>query len=340
MNRTPSRRVGSGGGLRWSDQDLPGPALSVVVPMFDEEENVEPLVAAVRKALGDAADWELIIVDDGSSDATVIRAERLAAADPRVRLLSLTRNFGQTAAMQAGFDHARGSVIVSMDGDLQNDPADIRRLVGKLREGYDLVAGYREKRQDKLITRRVPSWVANRIVRCITGVPIRDSGCSLKAYRSDLLQRVQLYSDMHRFIPAIAAATVGARITEVPVRHHPRRHGQSKYGLGRVAKVVADLLTIEMIRSFRERPLALFGGAALASGMLGVLSTLLALAVHVAGRAVEANAFVVPGVALLWFGLGFYLVMLGLVAEAIVGRHARVAGRQHPIVEEVSWTTW
>lgn len=313
--------------------------LSVVVPMFNEEESVQPLVAAVEEALRAAGEWELIIVDDGSSDGTAKLVRERAATDPRIRLVSLTRNFGQTAAMQAGFDHACGDVVVSMDGDLQNDPADIPRLVRKLREGYDLVAGYRENRQDTLITRKVPSWLANRLMRWVTGVPIRDSGCSLKAYRSDLLRRVQLYSDMHRFIPAIAAATAGARITEAPVRHHPRRYGESKYGLGRIAKVIADLLTIEMIRSFRERPLALFGGAAVAFGMLGAVWTVFALAVRLTGDVAEARAFVFPGVALLWFGLGCYLIMIGLIAEAIVGRHARTSGRQHPIVEEVSWTT-
>lgn len=165
------------------------PTLSVVVPLFNEEESLEPLVTAVREALASIDRWELILVDDGSTDATPTIAARISAEDPRVRLIRLARNYGQTPAMQAGFDHARGDIVVSMDGDLQNDPGDIPRLVERVEEGYDLVAGYREKRQDRLITRKVPSWVANRIIRKITGVPIRDNGCSLKAYRRELLER-------------------------------------------------------------------------------------------------------------------------------------------------------
>ncbi|HLU26280.1 MAG TPA: glycosyltransferase family 2 protein, partial [Longimicrobiales bacterium] len=187
--------------------------LSVVVPLFDEEDNVEPLVAAVRKALADLPSWELVLVDDGSRDRTAEIAGRIAAESANIRLIRLARNYGQTAAMQAGFDHARGEVVVSMDGDLQNDPADIPRLLAKLEEGYDLVAGYRVRRQDQMLRRKVPSWVANRLIRAISGVPIRDNGCSLKAYRRELLDRIHLYSDMHRFIPAIAAAMGGARIT-------------------------------------------------------------------------------------------------------------------------------
>jgi glycosyltransferase involved in cell wall biosynthesis len=206
-------------------------SLSVVVPLFDEEENVEPLVGAVQDALDIRASWELILVDDGSGDATPEIGARAAEADARVRLVRLARNYGQTAAMQAGFDQARGSVIVTMDGDLQNDPDDIPRLLTKLNEGYDLVIGYREGRKDRWLTRKVPSWVANRLIGWITGVRIRDNGCSLKAYRRELLERLHLYSDMHRFIPAVAAATAGARIAEIPVRHHSRLRGTSKYGL-------------------------------------------------------------------------------------------------------------
>ena len=202
-------------------------ALSVVVPLFNEAESVTPLVEAVRRALEEHGHWELVLVNDGSTDGTATIASQLAAVDRRVRVIQLARNYGQTSAMQAGFDHARGEVVVSMDGDLQNDPRDIPRLVAKLQEGYDLVAGYRKHRQDKLITRRIPSWVANRIIGWVTGVKIRDNGCSLKAYRRALLDRMNLYSDMHRFIPAVAVATAGAAIAEVPVAHHSRRYGVS-----------------------------------------------------------------------------------------------------------------
>ncbi len=304
--------------------------LSVIVPLYDEEASIPPLVEAVRGVLDGYGPWELVLVDDGSTDGTVPTVVRLAAQDTRIRLVRLARNYGQTAAMQAGFDHARGGVVVSMDGDLQNDPQDIPLLVAKLQEGYDLVAGYRVNRQDK-ISRRIPSWVANRLIRWITGVPIRDNGCSLKAYRRALLDCLHLYSDMHRFIPAVAASAAGARIAEVPVRHHPRRYGQSKYGFSRIAKVLADLVTIKMIRSFRERPLALFGVSA---AIAVALSLAFAAAAVVAMKSFgpdKANALVFPGVALVWLELACYLVMLGLIAEVALSHERRDHEDQLPI---------
>ncbi|MFQ5745736.1 MAG: glycosyltransferase family 2 protein [Gemmatimonadota bacterium] len=293
--------------------------LSIVVPVFNEEENVRPLVDAVRRALADSGEWELLLVDDGSTDGTARIGLELAATDPRVRVLRLARNYGQTTAMQAGFDHVRGDIVISMDGDLQNDPNDIPALVARLEEGFDLVAGFRVHRRDRLMTRRVPSWVANRLIGWITGVAVRDNGCSLKAYRTSVLRRVHLYSDMHRFIPAVAVATAGARISEVPVRHAPRLHGESKYGLSRIWRVLLDLVVLSMIRSFRERPLGLFGIGALGAAVLGAAFFIamfvdLPLALHTA----HGSAVVFSGAALLWLGLAFYLLMLGLIAEVAV----------------------
>jgi glycosyltransferase involved in cell wall biosynthesis len=296
----------------------PPPDLSIVVPMFNEEESVTPLVDAVRDALAGHPSWELVLVDDGSRDRTVEIAGALSKADPRVVLLELARNYGQTQAMQAGFDRARGRIVVSMDGDLQNDPRDIPLLVAKLDEGYDLVAGYRMRRQDKVITRKIPSWVANRIIIFLTGVRIRDNGCSLKAYRRELLDQLHLYSDMHRFLPALAAATANARIAEVPVRHHARRFGVSKYGLSRVAKLLADLLTIKMIATFRESPLIMFGVGALAASAAaaGFLAAwLVSFARPDAIDVSPINAYVFPGSALLCIALAVFLTMLGLIAE-------------------------
>src|SRR5215210_8695358 len=230
------------------------PDLSVVALLYKETENVRPLVEWILQALEPfSGAFEIILVDDGSRDDTWSQI-RAVAADPRVVGLNLGRNVGQTAAMMAGFDHARGRVVVSLDGDLQNDPRDIPMLVAKLEEGYDLVCGWRERRQDKLILRKVPSWVANRLIRRLTGVQITDNGCSLKAYRRDLLDRVSLYAEQHRFIPALSAS-VGARITELPVRHHARRFGESKYGISRTVKVLVDLFTLKMITTFRSRPM-------------------------------------------------------------------------------------
>ncbi len=308
------------------------PRLSVVVPLYNEEESVGPLVQAVRDALGDS--WELLLVDDGSRDGTVERAQALVAADPRVRLVRLARNYGQTPAMQAGFDLARGDIVVTMDGDLQNDPRDIPLVVARLEEGYDLVAGYRERRQDVFLRRRLPSMIANWLIRQATGVPIRDNGCSLKAFRRTVVDRLHLYSDMHRFIPAVAAATAGARITEMPVRHHARRYGQSKYGLSRIAKVLADLLVIVMVRSFRDRPLHLFAGAAIAAGLLG-LANLAAWGVALAAfRPLKAEAVVFPSVALVWLSLAGSLLMLGLLAESAVRRSDRATAWVAPLVQE------
>jgi glycosyltransferase involved in cell wall biosynthesis len=291
------------------------PSLSVVVPLYNEVESVRPLVDAVHAALALEKSWELVLVDDGSSDQTASIAAELAAADDRIRLVRLARNYGQTQAMQAGFDHARGDVVVSMDGDLQNDPRDIPRLVAKLEEGYDLVAGYRVRRQDRFLTRKVPSWVANRLIAWLTGVPIRDNGCSLKAYRRSLVAQLHLYSDMHRFLPALAAATAGARITEIPVRHSARRFGASKYGLSRVAKILADLLTIKMVSSFRERPLALFGTAAFGAATMGTFVVAAWIDSLLRYQVQMERAYVLPTTALLWITLACYLLMLGLIAE-------------------------
>jgi len=291
------------------------PALSIVIPVLNEETNVAPLVEGVRQALREVPAWELLFVDDGSSDGTGAAVLALAGTDQRIRLITLARNYGQTAALQAGFDHALGRVVISMDGDQQNDPADIPALLAKLEEGYDLVAGYRTRREDAWLTRKLPSWVANWGIRWITGVPIRDNGCSLKAYRRELIERMSLYSDLHRFIPAVAAATAGARIAELAVRHHPRRHGRSKYGLSRVGKVLADLLTIKMIRSFRERPLLLFGSGALVASIVGLLFAGAAAVSIAAFYPVKANALVLPAAACLWLALSCYLIMLGLIAE-------------------------
>jgi glycosyltransferase involved in cell wall biosynthesis len=310
------------------------PELSVVVPVYNEEANVQPLYEAVRSALGSDGSWELLLVDDGSTDASADVARRLGHEDARVRLLSLARNFGQTSAMQAGFDHARAPVVVSMDGDLQNDPRDIPGLVNVLNGGYDLVAGYRVRRQDHLLTRKVPSWVANRMIRWITGVDIRDNGCSLKAYRRELLDEVRLYSDMHRFIPAVAAGTAGARITEVPVRHHARRYGQSKYGASRIGKVLADILTIKMIRSFKDQPILLFGTGAFVAGLVGAAFLVAAALAMLWSQPNSTRAMVFPGAAIIWLGVAPYLLMMGLIAESLVRRRGRVGGSRLPLARE------
>lgn len=313
--------------------DAGDPELSVVAPLYNESQNVQPLVAWILEALvGYPGRFEVILVDDGSRDDTWARIAD-AAADPRVRGLRLGRNVGQTAAMMAGFDHARGRSVVSLDGDLQNDPRDIPALLAKLDEGYDLVCGWRQNRQDKFLLRKVPSWVANRIIRRLTGVPITDNGCSLKAYRRDLLDRISLYAEQHRFIPALSAS-VGARITEMPVRHHARRFGESKYGISRTVKVLVDLFTLKMITTFRSRPLVGFGVAALPLIATASLFCLLWFVAATQFGPEKAEAVVFPGAALLSAGVAFYLVMLGLVAEVALSSE-RESANEIPTAWEV-----
>jgi len=309
--------------------------LSVVVPVLNEEENVPLLVESVRRALGEGSDWELLLVDDGSTDGTAECVRAWVQRDPRVRLVRLARRYGQSTAMQAGFDHALGRVVVTLDGDLQNDPADIPLLVAKLEEGYDLVTGYRERRKDPFITRRLPSLVANRLIALITGVRVRDNGCSLKAYRRELLDRVRLYSDLHRFIPAVATGTAGARIAEIPVRHHARTHGVSKYGLSRVGAVLVDLMTVKTIRSVRAQPLELFGAAALFAGAAG--GAVLGLALH-ASRSWGGDytdSMVLPGVGFTLLALGAFLAMGGIVAQVLMTVHHPLLPHRGPVVREV-----
>jgi len=247
--------------------------VSVVVPLYNEQDNVARLCAATHEALaGMRRTYEIVLVDDGSSDDTVAAAGAIARSDSRVRLVVLARNAGQTAAMAAGMAHARGQYLVTMDGDLQNDPRDIPMLVDTLGDDYDLVAGWRVKRQDKLITRKIPSRIANWLIGKITGIPIRDNGCSLKAYRASVMRHVPLYSEMHRFIPAMSSIA-GARIIQVPVRHHARQFGQSKYGLSRIYKVLLDLISIRLVVAYANRPLAWFVKMALVPAALAAAFT-------------------------------------------------------------------
>jgi len=305
---------------------MDAPAVSVVVPVYNEEASVEPLVARTTGVLGEAGvPFELILVDDGSTDASVERVRALMAAHPQLRLIRLRRNSGQTVAMEVGFKAARGRVVVSMDGDLQNEPADIPRLVAMIDEGYDVVCGWRKNRHDKLWTRKVPSRVANWLIARLTGIPVHDNGCSLKAYRKTVLDRVHLYAEQHRFIPA-RAGMVGARIGEIVVTHHPRLHGQSKYGLSRIWKVFLDLFVIKMLTGFAGRPLWWF---TLLSIPFAVLAAgFLVAAYLVSVRDGTATVLLTEGV--LFSFAAVQMLMVGMMGEHIVqigrdGRGPRVA---------------
>ena len=312
------------------------PLLSIVVPLFDEEANVEPLVGRIRASLATSgiAGWELLLVDDGSRDGTASVCAEQARDDPRVSVVPLARNYGQTTALQAGFDAARGDIVITMDGDLQNDPADIPRLLDAIEAGNDLVVGYRVRRQDAFLMRKLPSWAANRIIRRMPRVPVRNVGCALKAYRKSLLDRIPLYSEMHRFIPALAVAG-GGRVVEVPVRHHARVAGVSKYGPGRVWRVLADLLTVKMIQSFSDRPMALFGPLAALSFALSAVAVGVSVVAAARGSSWVAHAVVLPGTAVLAFGLAVFLLMVGLIAEEFLRARASAAPRPLPVVREL-----
>jgi glycosyltransferase involved in cell wall biosynthesis len=292
------------------------PELSVVIPVHDEAANVTPLHDALTRSLGELGrSYEIIVVDDGSRDDTYGRLVEHAAADPSLKLIRLRRNYGQTAAMAAGFDHALGGVIIPMDGDLQNDPADIGRLLDKIDEGYDVVSGWRRERQDNLL-RRIPSRIANWLIGRVTGVRLHDYGCTLKAYRAEIVRETRLYGEMHRFLPALAHQA-GARITEIPVRHHPRTSGRSKYGLGRTAKVLLDLLTVKFMSVWSTKPSYVFGGSgAILCGLGSLFVVWTAYQRLFNGVYVYRQPSLIVGVFL--FGIGFNLILLGLLAELIV----------------------
>ena len=292
--------------------------VSVVIPIFNEQDNLERLheeITAAMTELGPACRYEVIYVDDGSSDGSRGVLRRVHAADPRVRVVLLRKNFGQTAAMSAGFREARGAVIVTLDGDLQNDPADIPALLDKLDEGFDLVTGWRRDRKDGFLLRRLPSLIANWIIRLTTRVKVHDYGCMLKAYRADIAKNLRLYGEMHRFIPAIAD-DMGAVITEIEVNHRPRMHGSSKYGLGRTVRVVLDLVTVKFLSTFSTRPIQVFGLLGLCvGGAGGGLLAWLAFEKLFLGAQLGGRPIVLLGILLAVTGV--QLVTLGLLGEML-----------------------
>ena len=288
--------------------------LSVLIPIYNEVENIPLLCDAVLGVLDTLPHQaEVILVNDGSSDGSGEALERAAASDSRLRIIHFRRNYGQTAALMAAIDHASGDILVPMDGDLQNDPADIPRLLAKLDEGYDVVSGWRRNRQDKAVTRKLPSRIANWLISKISGVELHDYGCTLKAYRRDMLENVRLYGEMHRFVP-IYAAWEGARITEMEVNHNPRRFGVSKYGLGRVAKVILDLVLIRFMQKAFDRPIHFFGTIGLAAVALAMVAGTWALALKLL-EGVSLIATPLPLLAVFLMLTGILCVLLGVLAE-------------------------
>ncbi len=289
-------------------------AVSVVIPLYNEEENVEILNERLGATMKTIGDYEIVYVDDGSTDGTLRLLEQIQAQDENVIVLSLRRNFGQTAAFAAGFDFARGDVIVTMDGDLQNDPTDIPKLLEAIKE-YDLVSGWRKKRQDNF-SRTFPSKIANWLISNVTGVRLHDYGCSLKAYRRDVVKNLKLYGEMHRFIPAVAS-WYGVRIAEVETTHHPRLRGKSKYGISRTIKVLLDLVTVKFLQSFSTKPIQFFGPLGLFFGFAGIgISLYLTAAKIFKGIDIGGRPLLLLGALLIIVGIQF--IGMGLLGEMIV----------------------
>lgn len=310
------------------------PLISIVLPVYNEIDSLPILLASITETLETThLSYEIILVDDGSSDGSAEWLKQAPAKYPTVVSILLRRNYGQTPAMAAGFDYAQGQAIVTLDSDLQNDPADIPMLLAKLDEGYDLVSGWRKQRQDKFLTRRLPSIAANWLIALVTGVHLHDYGCSLKAYRAELLADMNLYGELHRFLPALAFIE-GARITELPVRHHPRRYGQSKYGLGRTFRVAMDLLTIWFMKKFLTRPMHVFGLFGLLSMVLGtLLGGYLTFVKVFLGESIGNRPLLILAVVLLLAGV--QLFSFGLLAELLMRTYHESQGKPIYRVREV-----
>ena len=312
--------------------------VSIVVPLYNEEESIPHLYKALKSVMdAEGKDYELLFIDDGSTDKTFSLITEFARNDKKVRPFSFRRNFGQTAAFVAGFDHAEGDVIVTLDGDFQNDPKDIPKLLSKIGE-YDIVSGWRRKRKDKFLTRRLPSKVANWIISKVTGVKLHDYGCSLKAYKADVIKNINLYGEMHRFIPAVAS-WYGVNITEVETDHHPRKYGRSKYGISRTKSVILDLITVKFLQSFSTKPLQAFGTWGLLSCASGMAISLYLTVVKLSGQEIGGRPLLLLGILLIIVGI--QLIGMGLLGEMLVrvyheGQKKPIYSLRNSEIEEVS----
>ncbi len=309
------------------------PEISVVVPLLNEQDNIGPLYQQITEVLSDKYNYEIIFVDDGSVDNSLVVLTGLHKDDTRVRIISFRKNFGQTAALSAGFAHAYGDIIVAIDADLQNDPADIPRLIAKLQEGFDVVSGWRKKRHDNVITRLLPSKVANWLISKITGVKLHDYGCTLKAYRGEVISETKLYGEMHRFIPALASWS-GAKITEMVVNHRPRTSGVAKYGLARTWKVILDLITVKFLLSFSTKPIQLFGGWGLVAFVLGTFSGLAVILMKVVKKT-DMTGNPLLYLSILFLIISAQFIFMGLLAELLVRTYHESQNRPTYVIREI-----
>jgi glycosyltransferase involved in cell wall biosynthesis len=309
------------------------PQVSVVAPLLDEQDNIRPLYEQVTQTLKDRYEYEILFVDDGSTDGSFNVLAEIQKADARVRVIRFRKNFGQTAALAAGFSHARGEVIIAIDADLQNDPADIPKMIEKLHEGYDVVSGWRKKRHDHVATRLIPSKMANWLISRITGVKLHDYGCTLKAYRKEVLAETKLYGEMHRFIPALASWS-GARIAEMVVNHRPRTAGAPKYGLARTWKVLLDLITVKFLGSYSTKPIYIFGGLGLLSTLGAVAFGLIVLYQKFADNfSMNRNPLLILTAVLMIATIQF--ILMGLLAELLVRTYHESQNRPTYVIKEI-----
>ena len=314
-----------------------GPEVSVVVPLLNEQDNIGPLYEQITQILKGKYQYEIIFIDDGSSDNSFNILADLQKADNQMRVICFRKNFGQTSALSAGFTYAKGKIIVALDADLQNDPADIPDMIDKLNEGFDVVSGWRKKRHDNAITRLLPSKIANWVISRITGVKLHDYGCTLKAYRKEVLEEIKLYGEMHRFIPALASWS-GARIAEMVVNHRPRTAGKTKYGIGRTFKVILDLITVKFLGSFSTKPIYIFGGLGLASGIGAIASGWFVVYQKIANDfPINRNPLLVMTAML--FTTTIQFILMGLLAELLVRTYHESQNRPTYVIKQILEST-
>ena len=308
--------------------------LSVVIPVYNEKESISHLYKKLNDVLSDLKmRYEVILIDDGSIDGTYNELLKIHKKNSAFKIIKFRRNFGQTSAMSAGFDHSSGEVIITLDADLQNDPKDIPEILNKLDEGYDIVSGWRKNRQDKAITRRFPSVVANKIISSLTGVYLHDYGCTLKAYRREIIENIELYGEMHRYIPAVAS-WMGVKVAEIPVTHHSRKFGHSKYGVSRTIRVVLDIITIKYLLSYSQRPIQIFGLVGLLSGSVGfVITTYLIIMRIFFGQGLADRPLFILSIFMIFIGI--QLITMGLLAEINMRIYHEAQDKPTYVIKEI-----
>jgi glycosyltransferase involved in cell wall biosynthesis len=317
-----------------SKKSKAGTDLSVVIPIYNEKESIAKLYKKLDKTLsGMNLEYEVLLIDDGSTDGTLDELVKIHNKNKSYKIISFRKNFGQTSAISAGFDFTSGKIVITLDADLQNDPSDIPILLKKLNKGYDIVSGWRVNRKDRAVTRKFPSMVANRLISKLTGVYLHDYGCTLKAYRREVIENIDLYGEMHRYIPAIAS-WMGVRVAEVPVRHHSRKYGKSKYGFSRTIKVILDIITVKFLLSYSQRPIQIFGLLGLSSSAVGFIMTVYLIIMRIFfNQSLSERPLFILSIFMIFIGI--QLITMGLLAEVLMRVHHEVQNRPTYVIKEM-----